>query len=169
LPLTVEEQRTLIRESNDTERALVLLILSTGMHPAVLSKEKYNFTFTNDYYQWIRTKKKKNNIVRGSWSKMMREKGILEAVEELRGKSRQWYWIILSGLGYRVKIGSLGPLRLRHTNFVNSARIGRDAFTISAMAATDLPTIQQYYTIGIQEMGILSDSDKAWLKELMER
>lgn len=169
MPLTVADQRRIIDKATDREKALIILMLSTGVHPAVLSNPKYDFSYDDNYYQWKRTKKTKNNIVRGVWSQRMRDKAILSALESLRGLTVRGYYFLVRSAGNRAKITPLGPLRLRHTHFVNGARLGHDAFSISATAATDLTTIQQYYTIGIQEMSSLSDSDRSWLKELMER
>jgi integrase len=169
LPLTVGDQRRIVDKATDREKPLILLMLSTGIHPAVLSKPKYEFSYDDNYYQWKRTKKTKNNIVRGAWSSRMRDKAILSSLEGLRGLTVRGYYFLIANAGKRAKITPLGPLRLRHTHFVNGARLGHDAFSISSTAATDLTTIQQYYTIGISEMASLSDSDRTWLKELMER
>jgi integrase len=168
-PLTVEQQRKLILSATDRQRPLIILLLSTGMHPVVLSKKKYEFSFTEDYYQWKRPKKLRNNIVRGTWSRMMRGKGILEAVESLRGLTTQGYWYLVNDAGNKAGISPVGPLRLRHSNLTNHARLNHDRYTTAAMAATSVDTIEQYYTIGINELGILTEQEKEWLKELMER
>ena len=78
-PLTVKEQRKLLAVDEDTNmrvRALILLSLSTGMHPKVLSMpDAYGLVWTKEYFSWNRTKSRRQ--VQGAWSKAMREKDTL--------------------------------------------------------------------------------------------
>jgi integrase len=165
-PLSVEEQQKLVKKAEGKEKSLLVLMLSTGMHPRVLSQKKFNLTWTEDYFSWNRPKT--NKKLRGSWSKAMKEGDNLGHLGKLRGKTPQRLWQIIDELGEKCKISGVCPLQLRHTYFVNLARLGHDAFTIAHGAATDLKTIYDYYTMGMSQMKALSEEDREWLKWLME-
>jgi len=166
LPLTVGIQQKLLDEADDRERALMILMLSTGMHPRVLSQKTYNLIWDENYYSWNRPKT--YNKLRGAWSKAMRQGQTLGIVNKLRGRTPQRLWQIIDGLGDRCNVSGLCPLQLRHTHFVNRARLGHNAFEIAHGAATDLKTVYSYYTIGMGEMKRLTDVEKEWLQWLME-
>jgi len=166
LPLTVEEQRNLLMKANENEKALALLILSTGMHPKVLSDKGYGLTFSDNYYEWNRPKTRK--VVRGNWSRAVRESGVLTLIEKMRGCTRQWYWQMLKAAGSKIKLKGLCPNQLRHTFFVNLGRLERNPYDIKMKSATDFDTAYGYYMNGKDESGVLTSSDKEFLKWLME-
>jgi integrase len=165
-PLKVEVQRRLIEKAEGREKALLILMLSTGMHPRVLSQVKYKLVWTEDYHSWNRPKT--NNKIMGNWSKAMREGDNLGHLNKLRGKTPQRLWQIIDELGERCKVTGLCPLQLRHTYFVNRARLGHNAFDIAHGAATDLRTVYSFYTIGMGESKKLSQEDREFLEWLME-
>jgi len=166
LPLSVEVQKKLIKKAEGKEKTLVVLMLSTGMHPRVLSKKNLSLTWDKDYFSWKRPKT--NKKLMGAWSKAMKEGDNLGHLGKLRGKTPQRLWQIIDELGE--KCGSTGvcPLQLRHTHFVNRARLGHNAFDIAHGASTDLKTIYNFYTIGMGESKKLSQEDRQFLEWLME-
>lgn len=167
LPLTVEAQRKLLGKAEGEVRALFLLMLSTGMHPKVLSQtKKYGLTWDNTYYAWKRTKTMKP--VQGAWSKAMRDGNTLQDLWEMKGHSRQWYHRVLRELGKEAGVAGLCPLQLRHTFFVNRARLGHNAYDIAHGAATGMEVIYNYYTIGMGEAKALKPEDREWLQWLIE-
>ena len=93
----------------------------------------------------------------------MREDDALSELVKLRGLTPQRLWQIIEGLGQKVGIKGLCPLQLRHTHFVNRARLGHNPFDIAHGAATDLQTVYTYYTIGMGESKSLSKEDRAFL------
>jgi len=135
--LTVEQQRKLIEQAEGKDRALLILMLSTGMHPKVLSRKDYGFTWTPDYYSWKRPKTRRT--VTGVWSRAVRQEKVTN-------------WLVPRKLlykdvsTYRKRLGALMPglcpLQLRHTYFVNRARLGHNAFDIAHGAATSLRTVK---------------------------
>ncbi len=165
-PLSVADQQKLVKKAEDKEKSLLILMLSTGMHPRVLSNKNCKLDWTEEYFSWNRPKT--HNKLRGSWSKAMKEGDNLGHLGKLRGKTPQRYWQIIDDLGEECGITGLCPLQLRHTYFVNLARLGHDAFSIAHGAATDLKTIFDYYTMGMNQMAKLTDEEREWLKWLME-
>lgn len=166
LPLSVESQKKMIGKAEGKEKTLVILMLSTGMHPRVLSQKSYNLTWDKDYYSWNRPKTLKK--LRGSWSKAMKEGDNLGHLNKLRGRTPQRLWQIIDELGGKCGLTGVCPLQCRHTHFVNRARLGHNAFDIAHGASTDLNTIYDYYTIGMGESKKLSDEDRRFLEWLME-
>ena len=175
LPLTVGEQRKLfegVKEKDRIrERALLAFFLSTGAHPMVLANVKCGFTWSQDYYEWHRPKTHK--VITSSWSRAMRESGILQYfdVNRKRGtlleKDVSTYRKLLERIGQRVGI-KLNCLKCRHTSFVNEARLQHNAFDIAMKANTNLQTVYRYYMIGMGESKALSPDDKEFLQWLME-
>lgn len=165
-PLSVEIQRKLIDKAEGKTKALLVLMLSTGMHPRVLSKSKFKLTWNQDYYSWNRPKTM--NKVRGNWSKAMRDGDLYAELNKLRNRTPQRLWQIIDDLGDSIKVTGLCPLQLRHTYFVNRARLGHNAFDIAHGAATDLKTVYSFYTIGMGESKKLSQDDREFLEWLME-
>lgn len=171
LPLTVEQQRRLVKvaqsKGSGQPETLLILMLSTGMHPKVLVDERYGFTWTKDYYTWKRPKTYKP--ITGSWSRAMMEMDNLDGrLKKLRGSTRQYYHQVLKYLGVEAGLVGFCPLQARHTNFVNRARLGHNAFDISMSCSTDMKTIYDYYMIGAGECRALSQADKEWLQWLVE-
>jgi len=167
LPMSVEVQKHLIDKSEGETKALLELILSTGMHPKVLAEPKrYGLTWNDKYVSWRRTKTMKEISL--PWSKAMREPGILEALFKLKGKTRVWYWMMIKELGRENGVTTLCPLQLRHNYFINRARLGHNAFDMAHGSATSLDIVYRHYTVGMNESKSLSDDDKHWLQWLME-
>lgn len=167
-PLTVEAQRKLLEAADPRERSLIILMISTGMHPRVLALKSYNLMWSSDYYSWNRPKKRTQNKVQGAWSRAMREGDTLGHLSKLRGRTPQRLWQIVKAVGDRCRIKGVCPNQLRHTHFVNRARLGHNAFDIAHGAATDLKTVYSYYTIGMGESKTLTQEDREWLGWLME-
>jgi len=165
-PLDVQAQRKLIKKAEGKEKTLLILMLSTGIHPKVLAHKRYGLEWDKRYYRWLRVKTM--NEVMGAWSKAMRENGVLSGLVKLRGLTPQRLWQIVEGLGQKVKIKGLCPLQLRHTSFVNRARLKHDVFSISQGAGTDLTTVANYYMIGLNESKSMSKEDRTFLRWLME-
>lgn len=170
-PLTVDQEKKLVAvakvKGSGTAETLLLIMLSTGMHPKVLADPKYSFTYTNEYYAWKRPKT--NREIRGGWSKAMRELDDLDGrLKKLKGCSRQYYHQVLKLLGQEGGIKGFCPLQARHTNLVNRARLGHNPFDIAMSTSTDLQTIYQYYMIGAGESKALGEADKTWLQWLVE-
>ena len=166
LPLTIEEQRNLLMKASEKEKALLVLMLSTGMHPKVLSDRSYGLTFNDNYYEWNRPKTYK--VVRGGWSKAVKEGNIIATIKKMEGCGRQWYWELLKTAGLRIKLKGLCPNQLRHTYFVNLARLQYNPYDIAAKSATNFKTAYEFYMTGMGEGKGLSDTDKDFLKWLME-
>ena len=164
LSLSVEKQRELISKAEGKRKLLLLLMLSTGMHPRVLSNDKCNLTWDKSQYAYNRPKTKRE--VMGAWSVALKEEN-LDQLKALR-RTRQSLWQMVKEEGEKVGISGLCPVQLRHTYFVNRARLKHDAFSIAESAGTDLHTVYKYYTIGISESKALSDSDIEFLAWLME-
>lgn len=166
-PLSVDEQRKLIESSEGPVKAMIVFMLSTGAHPSVLSDKKYNLDFKDDsYYSWNRPKSHKR--VMSQWSKAMTEKALYKELRKIKGKSPGYYWLLISKLGEELKIPGVCPLQLRHTHYVNRARLGHNMLDISHGSGTSINTIAQYYTIGMGQSKTLSEDDRAWLSWLME-
>ena len=172
LALTVGQQRQLVDMAEGKTKALLVLMLSTGMHPAILSDKNskgrrgtYQLQWSDDYYMFLRTKTLKK--IRGAWSPAMKEPLMLENLYRCRRRTPQRYWQMLNELGKECKISGLCPLQLRHTYFVNRARLGVNAWNISQGAKTSIDTINDFYMLGSNEMKQLSDEDTTWLKWLM--
>jgi hypothetical protein len=174
-PLTVKQQRTILEPQIGDDgvdytdhriRALMILSLSTGMHPKILSEpDRYGLTWTNDYFSWNRVKSRRQ--VQGAWSKAMREGQNLGYVKKLLGKDVSTYRKAIGGYCEPMKV-KMNMLTGRHTNFCNRARLGQDPFSIAHATGTSLKVIMQYYTIGVGEMGTLAEDDRAFLKWLCE-
>ncbi len=164
-PLSIDEQRRLIDNAVPRLRTLVVFMLSTGAHPSVLTDRGYSLDWTKDYYSWNRPKTFKK--VRGSWSRAMREQDLKE-LRKIRSKTGGYYWELIKDLGDSVGLKGLCPLQLRHTHFVNRARLGHNPFDIAHGASTSLETVYDYYTLGMGESKRLSDDDRHFLEWLME-
>jgi len=171
-PLTVVQQKQLLevvrKKGAETQETLLLLMLSTGMHPKVLAKpEKYHLEWNENYLTWHRPKTHKT--ITTAWSKAMKSlKNLDERMDRLVGSTRQYYHQMLSYLGREAGVKGFCPLQARHTNFVNRARLGHNAFDIAQGAATDLTTVYDYYTIGMGESKNLTKEEREWLQWLME-
>ena len=182
LPLSVPDQVALLTgletAPDDGElgqgRAISALILSTGMHPCVLADPtKYLFTQDKHYFSYKRAKNKKP--IMGSWSHMLSDRGsddesLAEWVMGQKSrKSTRWYNHVIALAGESAGIiGRLGPLRLRHTHFVDLARLGYDPYTIAHRTGTHPDTIFSYYTIGMNESKRLTDHERTLLDWIME-
>jgi hypothetical protein len=182
LPLSVADQIALLAElptaQDDGElgqgRAVAALILSTGMHPCVISQPlKYLYTADGHYYSYRRAKTRKP--ITGSWSSMLADHGpdglTLAAwlMEHKSGRTTRWYNHVTALAGEAAGIlGRLGPLRLRHTHFVDLARLGYDPYTIAHRTGTSPDTIWSYYSVGMAEMKRLTEHERTWLDWLLE-
>jgi len=167
LPLSVNQQRDLLKGDLDFPKALIRMILSTGMHPCVFERpDQYGITWNDKYYTWVRPKN--NKAIQGNWSKAMQEPGILDILKTKMKRSREWYFMIVRDRGKEVGIKGLCPLQLRHAYFVNRARLGHNAFDISHGAGTGMDVIYKHYTIGMGESKSLSQEDRGFLEWLME-
>lgn len=170
LYLTVENQRALLDASCSISLGNLLsrLILSTGIHPAVLSKpNRFSLQFDDTYYSYKRPKSL--HPVSGAWSTAMRENDILLSLRGYLGRSTRYYQSWLEVQGKRANAAQrLGPLQLRHTYFVNKARLGTDAFTIAHASGTSIRTIMRHYTVGMAESKRLTDDERRFLEWLMD-
>lgn len=141
-------------------------MLSTGMHPKVLSDPAYGLTFNDNYYEWNRPKTHK--VVKGAWSKAVKEGNVLNTLRKMQGCSRQWYWQLLKAAGERAGIKGLCCNQSRHTFFVNLARLEYNPYDIAFKSATDFKTAYGFYMTGMGEGKSLPKEDKKFLKWLME-
>jgi len=163
LSLSVEKQRELIGKAAGKRKLLIVLMLSTGMHPMVLGKD-CNLVWDESQYAFNRPKTKRE--IMGAWSRAMKEQN-LSQLRALR-RTRQSLWQMVRDEGRKVGLPGLCPVQLRHTYFVNRARLRHDAFSIAESAGTDLHTVYKYYTVGISESKALPDQDREFLAWLME-
>lgn len=166
LPLSVDEQMRLVEASEGPTRTLLLLFLSTGMHPLCLAEPKrYGLAWDEDYVSWKRTKNFKQCTFR--WSSAMKDE--LSSLHKLKGKTRQWYFMLVKDFGRANGVPSLCPLQLRHNYFINRARLGHNAFDIAHSSGTDLDIVYHHYTTGMNESSTLSPRNIDFLRWLMER
>lgn len=167
LPLSVADQRMLVDKADGHTKTLLLLFLSTGMHPLCLSKTKrYGLSWDQLYISWVRTKNKKKCMF--AWSNAMKTPGVLDSLWSLKNKSRQWYFILIKELGKENGIPGLCPLQLRHNYFINRGRLGHNIYDISHSSGTSMDTVYNHYTIGLNEGKAISDEDRGFLRWLME-
>lgn len=167
LPHTVEAQRKLVESTTGRSRSLVVLFLSTGMHPAVLATPAaFSCAWDRDYVTWKRPKTLRP--VTMAWSRAMKEGTALEDITALKGTTRQYLHSLVFTAGEEVHIRDANPRALRHDYFVNRARLGHNPFDIAHSSGTDLQTIYSFYTIGMNDGRRLADSELTWLKYLME-
>ena len=165
-PLSVEEQRRLIEKADPREKALILFVISTGAHPSVLTDRQYKLDWNDKYYSWNRPKTHRK--IRGAWSRAMREDSLFKELRKLRSKTPGYCWELISSIGKSIGIKGICPLQLRHTYFVNRARLGHNPFDISHGAGTSLQTVHDYYTIGMGESKAIPKQDRDYLSWLME-
>ena len=165
-PLSIDEQRRLIEKAEPREKALIIFMISTGAHPVVLTDRKYKLDWTEKYYSWNRPKSHRK--IRGAWSRAMCEGDLLKELRKVRSKTPGYYWALISLIGLDIGIKGVCPLQLRHTYFVNRARLGHNPFDISHGAGTSLETVHDYYTIGMGESKAMPDEDREYLSWLME-
>lgn len=164
--LTVEQQRLLV-EGKGFPTALCRLLLSTGMHPSVLTQyDVCRLTFDSDQYSYQRPKTRRKII--GLWSRAMREPGMLEEIVRNVGCSRVWYYQVVARRIATKCMTRGSPLTLRHTYFVNRARLGHNVLDIAHSAGTSMDTIYRYYTVGMGDAKRLSEDDLEFLRWLME-
>ncbi len=156
------------RTRKDPGQALVMCILSTGMHPSVLSRpDDFALDITPDYYSYMRPKTLKP--VSHPWSRLMASTDGWLTIKDLLGSHRSWYHAECARIGSEAGIPfKVGPNMLRHEMFSNLARIGYDPFTISHRAGTSLDTIGRYYTVGMADAKRLTPTELAFLQELMD-
>jgi hypothetical protein len=166
----VAEQRRVLEVDDFTNpriRALLILSLSTGLHPKVLARpEHHGLTWTNEYYSWNRPKTKRQ--VQGAWSKAMREGQNLNLMKKWLNRDVSTYRKALDGYCEPRRVAKMNMLRGRHTSFCNQARMGRDPMSIASSTGTSLNVILQYYTIGIHEGPTLSEDDRKFLRWLID-
>jgi len=165
-PLSVEEQRRLIEKADPREKALILFVISTGAHPSVLTDRQYKLDWNDKYYSWNRPKTHRK--IRGAWSRAMREDSLFKELRKLRSKTPGYCWELINSIGKSIGIKGICPLQLRHTYFVNRARLGHNPFDISHGAGTSLQTVHDYYTIGMGESKAIPKQDRDYLSWLME-
>ena len=165
-PLSIDEQRSLIEKAQPREKALIIFMLSTGAHPSVLTDRKYKLQWTDKYYSWNRPKSHRK--VRGAWSRAMKEMTMYVELRKIRSKTSGYYWELINAIGKEIGIRGVCPLQLRHTYFVNRARLGHHPFDISHGAGTHLKTVHDYYALGMGESKTLSTTDREYLSWLME-
>jgi hypothetical protein len=166
-PLTVNEQKKLIDNADKPTKALLVFMLSTGAHPIILTDKTYFLDLQHERnYSWNRPKTDKP--VQGVWSKAMLEGSLFKELRRFARKKKGTPWYLVSKLGAELGFKGLCPLQLRHTHFVNRARLGHNAFDIAHGAGTDLATIYTYYTVGMGESRSLTEDEREWLKWLME-
>jgi len=163
-PLTVEQQRTLLKKTEGDANILLALLLSTGMHPDVLANKGCVLEWTETYVAWKRPKTYK--AIQFPWSKLMKPRTV--EIKPIKDKSRQWYWQLVRDAGRKVGISGLCPLQCRHTYFVNRARLGHNAYDIAHSSGTDMETVYNHYTTGMSESKNLEPEDRAFLEQLME-
>jgi len=65
-PLEIPVQRKLVKKAEGKEKTLLIVMLSTGIHPKVLAQRKYGLEWDKRYYRWNRVKTM--NEVMGAWS-----------------------------------------------------------------------------------------------------
>jgi hypothetical protein len=169
LYLGIAQQRALISTDPQGKGAMFSkLILSTGMHPAVISRPgQYQLQFNQDYYSYKRPKS--YAPVAGHWSRAMRNPRLLLQLQRSLSKSCRSYSDQLARHGVRAGLPQrLGALQLRHNYFKNRAVLGMHPFDIAHGAGTSLKTIMRHYTVGMGERQLLTDDDMTWLRWLME-
>ena len=167
-PLTVDAQKLLIEslkgKEYDSERTLTILMISTGMHPLVLAEPQIHALAWNpNYAEWKRPKTSVQIHV--NWSLAMKE--VLPYLGALKGCTRQWYWDIVKSAGKAGGISGLCPLQLRHTHFVNLARMGYSESDLRIESGTNQNTISHHYLTGLREIKRLTPEDKVFLEWLM--
>lgn len=169
LYLTVAQQRGLVSTDPQGKGAMLSkLMLSTGMHPAVISRPgQYQLQFNIDYFSFKRPKS--FAPVAGHWSRAMRNPRLLQQLSKSLGKSCRSYSEQLARHGVRCDLPQrLGALQLRHNYFKNRAILGVHPFDIAHGASTSLKTIMRHYTVGMGERSTVSEEDLLWLRWLME-
>ncbi len=170
--LTVTQQQVLLNAGDfdgmvGKGRALSALVLSTGVHPSVLSlPEEHAVELAECYWSWRRAKTAKPVV--GAWSPWLLRTEAVPVIKALLGKSPQWLSGLIAAAGAHAGIpGRVAFNRLRHTYFVNLARLGVDPWTISNMAGTDLNPVGRYYTVGMMERRRLEPAQVEWLQLVM--
>jgi hypothetical protein len=98
----------------------------------------------------------------------MKEGELRKDLKRLKNKSVGYLWLLVKDFGEEQGVKGLCPLQLRHTHYVNRARLGHNAFDISHGSGTSLNTIHQYYTVGMGQSKGLSEDDREFLAWLME-
>lgn len=167
LPHTVDAQRKLVESTTGPARSLVVMFLSTGMHPAVLADPSaFSCAWDADFISWKRPKTLKPITL--AWSAAMREGDALEDITRLKGLTRQYLHGLVSSAGDEAGIKDANPRALRHDYFCNRARLGHNPFDIAHSSGTDLDTVYRFYTLGMNDGQKLQPEGAAWLKWLME-
>lgn len=167
LPHTVDAQKKLVESATGPARSLVVLFLSTGMHPAVLATPSaFSCAWDANFVAWKRPKTLKPITM--AWSAAMREGDALEDITHLKGLTRQYLHGLVSVAGNEAGIKDANPRALRHDYFCNRARLGHNPFDISHSSGTDLDTVYRFYTVGMNDAQKLSRADQDWLHWLME-
>jgi len=169
--LTVKQQQDMlstVHEGYEVPQLICTVILSTGMHPAVLSHpRRYSLTASEDYYSYKRPKTFRP--VHGAWSETVRALEPVKALPPNLGRSVQMYGRYVSDLAHASGIAWwVGPRCLRHTYFVNRARLNHNPYDISHSSATSMDVIYSYYTVGMGESKRLPKEQISWLRKLME-
>jgi len=170
--LTVPQQMALLGAGDydghaGKGRALASLVISTGVHPSVLAfPEDHDLEFTECYWSWRRAKTDAPLV--NPWSPWMLRTDAVPVVQKLLGKTPQWLGELTAAAGRACALpGRVGFNRLRHTYFVNLARLGVDPWAISQMAGTHLDTIGRFYMVGKREAKVLSPAQVEWLQLVM--
>ena len=168
LPLSVPDQMKLIEKApSEKHRVLLLFFLSKGIHPICMAEPRtYELTWDKNYVSWKRSKT--TRLISTSWSRILKEGENLQILRKTQGLTKQRLWQLVKEAGKAAGITGLCPLRLRYTYFCNRGRLGHHPYDVSATSGTAMDTIYNYYTIGKQEMEILSNEEKLFLKNLME-
>lgn len=149
------------------EKSLAIFFLSTGAHPSILSDpQRYQFYTDSSSYSWARPKTRRPVI--GVWSQAMRQDIVQKTLSEALGTNRFKLYHQLSALGRHLGIQCVGPLLLRHTNYVDRARLGHHILDIAHSTGTNMYTVYRYYTVGIQLAKATAEEDKNYLRWLIE-
>lgn len=172
--LTVQEQIALLRGSYDGPsglgRALCALVLSTGIHPVVLSEPETRGLYLGPTsYSWRRPKSRAQVCGPWSWFMVQPRDGFtaVDVVASNLYASPQWYGQVMALAGKEAGIhGRVAPLRCRRTHFFNLAVLGLDPWSISQSSGTSMATIGKFYLAGKRSQIALQPPELAFLHDL---
>ena len=121
IPLSPGDIEKLLGACRDErERRVIMIMLSTGMHPSVMADpEKYDMEITRGMLTWNRPKTGK--LCR--WLVPDEMKGLVDAfLNEDLGYHRSTYWNIVRRVAKRAGLEHVSPLTLRHTATIESLK-----------------------------------------------
>jgi integrase len=165
LPIDLKEQRRVAERATGKPLVAYLLFVSTGMHPApLLHPERFRLHWNDKAATWCRPKSRRRVMVH--WSRAM--KPHVRTLRDMKGKATMTVWSWVHKAGLAAGIPDLSALRLRHTHFVNRARLGHDAYAIANSTGTSMRTVHRFYTMGHTDGRRLGPEDLKFLRWLME-